>query len=122
MAFSPGWNRPEARARLVWRARAIPHDTVSAALRLMADRPAVEDRLHRVAIPVAVVAGESDRIFGPGFARDLAGRLPQANLHLLPETGHALVVERPAVAAMIVDQLFCRVQRVRADYSRPGPV
>ena len=122
VAFSPGWNRSEARNRLVRRARALPRETVSAALWLMADRPAVQDRLHEIDVPVAVVAGKGDRVFGPEFARDLAGGLPEATLHLLPETGHALVVERPAVAAMIVDSLFDRVQRERADSSRPRSV
>lgn len=122
MAFDPGWNRPEARARLVQRAAAIPRESVNAALRLMADRPTIEGRLHEIAVPVAVVAGERDRVFRPAFARDLAGRLPQASLYLLRETGHALVVERPALAAMIVDQLFEWVQRERADYSWPRSV
>lgn len=111
LAFGPGYDPSDRkRRRLVRRATAVPGTTVTASLRLMAHRPSVEDRLREIAVPALVVTGTNDRVFGPSHARTLATGIPSGQLHLLPDTGHAVVVERPGISAGLADAL---VEQVR---------
>ena len=95
--------------RAVRAAAAVPRETVAASLALMADRPALEGELWRIQVPVEVIAGERDRVFPPSEAHRLAGRLSRGRLRILRGTGHAIVVEQPAAAARITDELLARV-------------
>lgn len=104
--FDPG---RESGRRAIRQAEAVPRRTVAASLRLMADRASVRDRLSEITVPAAVVVGANDRVFPPRRSRQLARALPDAELRVLPETGHAVVVERPAESAAIVDELVDRV-------------
>jgi pimeloyl-ACP methyl ester carboxylesterase len=111
VAFGPAAREVDPEFRSVLRqAAAVPRETIAASLALMADRPEIGNRLHRIGVPVMVIAGECDRVFPPGEALKLARRLPQAQLRILPRTGHAIIVERPAVAARLTDELLDRVQ------------
>ncbi len=118
-AFDPTFDLETDAARdLIQWAEGVPQGSVAVSLRLMADRPSVLHRLHRIAVPVAVVAGENDRVFPPVHSRELAMRLPNASVHILPDTGHGIVAERPAAAARLTDQLLARAFEARA--VRPG--
>lgn len=112
VAFGPDCDPGDARTlRLIRQAKAVPRETVTASLRLLAERPSVMDRLHEITVPVSVVVGDHDRVFPAARSRTLSSRLVDARLHVLPDVGHAVVVERPAAAARLADQL---VDRVRA--------
>jgi 2-succinyl-6-hydroxy-2,4-cyclohexadiene-1-carboxylate synthase len=59
------------------------------------------DRLPQLAIPVTLIAGERDRKFR-AIAERMAAALPDATLHVVPGTGHAVQLEDPrAVAALL---------------------
>lgn len=53
------------------------------------------DRLGSITCPVLVVAGEDDLIAPPRYARQIAERLPQARLEIMPGIGHAPPIEDP---------------------------
>ena len=113
--LGPGYDPSHRnRRRLVRRAVAVPGTTVTASLRLMGRRPSVEERLREIAVPVLVVTGAKDRVFGPAHAQTLATEIPAGQFHLLPDTGHAVVVERPGLSADLADAL---VERVRCSAS-----
>jgi pimeloyl-ACP methyl ester carboxylesterase len=52
-------------------------------------------RLPRIQAPTLVLAGEHDRMTPVGNARLLAERIPDAELHVIPASGHAFILERP---------------------------
>jgi pimeloyl-ACP methyl ester carboxylesterase len=52
-------------------------------------------RLRRIDIPALVVHGTDDRVVPVANAHLMASRLPQSDLHLLPETGHLYTTETP---------------------------
>lgn len=107
MAFDPAYPLDHARDRVaVQQAEAVPRNVVAASLRLLADRPAIHDRLHEVRMPVTIVVGEHDRVFPPSHSMKLARGLPDASLYVLSHTGHAVVVERPGSAARLVDRVL----------------
>jgi pimeloyl-ACP methyl ester carboxylesterase len=53
------------------------------------------DRLPAIRCPVLVAAGEDDRIAPARYAQQLAARIPHARLEILPDVGHAPVLEDP---------------------------
>jgi len=57
-------------------------------------QPPLFDQLERVAIPVLLVVGALDRAF-VDHARDLARRLPVAEVCEIADAGHAVHLERP---------------------------
>jgi 3-oxoadipate enol-lactonase len=54
------------------------------------------DRLGGLTCPTLITAGEDDSLIPPRFARELAERIPHAELRLVPEVGHMWCWEKPA--------------------------
>lgn len=52
--------------------------------------------LPAIHIPALVVCGADDRMVAPALSAELAAGLPDSQLVMLPDTGHMLMVERPA--------------------------
>lgn len=53
------------------------------------------DRLHEIACPVMIVHGEKDIIVPPGNAALIKGRIPEADLFMIPEAGHNYAAADP---------------------------
>jgi pimeloyl-ACP methyl ester carboxylesterase len=58
--------------------------------------PKLAGRLHRVTLPVLVIAGEQDGIVPPDYQRALAACFPRATFSTVPEAGHFPHMEQPA--------------------------
>jgi 2-succinyl-6-hydroxy-2,4-cyclohexadiene-1-carboxylate synthase len=63
--------------------------------------PSLWDRLDELTMPVTLVVGERDGKFA-GLAREMAGRVPQAEMAVVPDTGHAVHLEAPERVAEII--------------------
>lgn len=50
-----------------------------------------------VDVPVVIICGEDDVVTPPDHSRDMADRLPKAELLLVPDTGHQVLMERPEI-------------------------
>ncbi|MFG3228661.1 alpha/beta fold hydrolase [Kitasatospora sp. NPDC048194] len=61
-------------------------------------------RTERFPVPCLVIAGEHDSIALPEEGRLLAADLPQGRFHLLPGSGHFLMIEQAGDLAAVVDQ------------------
>ena len=62
--------------------------------------------LHRITAPTLVLSGANDPVVPPVNARILAARIPNATVHVEPDTGHLLLMERaPQCAALIAEFL-----------------
>jgi pimeloyl-ACP methyl ester carboxylesterase len=59
-------------------------------------------RLHRIAAPTLLVAGDRDRLYTPELFRETAERIPGARLRLYPGKGHAgVMTHRPAIREIV---------------------
>jgi pimeloyl-ACP methyl ester carboxylesterase len=62
-----------------------------------------EEALARTHTPALVIGGELDNITPIALSRRIAEHLPQCELHVLPNAGHQLMLERPAEIADLLD-------------------
>jgi 3-oxoadipate enol-lactonase len=56
-------------------------------------------RLKYIQCPTTVVVGEKDILKHRGFSEIIARNIPGAVMHVIPDAGHAVVIEQPAVSA-----------------------
>lgn len=70
--------------------------------------PPVLARLSTLAIPTLVVAGALDARYAALAAR-MAAAIPQAQLAIVPDAGHAVHLERPAELGALVGEFLGRV-------------
>ncbi len=67
------------------------------------------DLLEQVRVPTLVVAGERD-LFTPLYrSREMAARIPGAQLLVLREGSHAALVEQPELLALAVEKFLARL-------------
>lgn len=70
---------------------------IAGALRGIALRPDSTDLLPQITCPTLLITGEEDVITPPADARLMAERIPNAQLSIIPRTGHISNMERPEV-------------------------
>jgi len=59
----------------------------------------VDDRMASIQMPTLILSGEFDRVVPPGNADLMAKKIGQAEIVLIPDTGHMFPIEKPAAAA-----------------------
>lgn len=74
--------------------------------------------LHRIAQPTLVLAGDDDPIIPLVNARFLAGRLPNATLHVARGGGHLFLLTRPAEYAELITRFLADPEPVEPAGSR----
>jgi pimeloyl-ACP methyl ester carboxylesterase len=62
----------------------------------------LKKRIHRVRAPTLLVWGAADRLVPPVYADEFAGRLRDARVQMVANTGHAPHLEQPAAVARAV--------------------
>ncbi|HET9211418.1 MAG TPA: alpha/beta fold hydrolase [Thermoanaerobaculia bacterium] len=65
--------------------------------------------LPRIQCPTLVLAGEKDRMFPLELSRDLADGIPGARFEVVPGGSHAIVIEKPAEVARILQEFLASV-------------
>jgi pimeloyl-ACP methyl ester carboxylesterase len=100
--------------RMISPATAAQPDRAAQLLAIMADCPpgaiifgteALRDRedrsgvLGRLACPVLVLVGEEDSITTPAMAEEMASRISNSSVRIIPKAGHLAVWEDPAATA-----------------------
>jgi pimeloyl-ACP methyl ester carboxylesterase len=64
--------------------------------------------LHRVTCPTVVVTGRNDRIINPRNSQILAQYIPNAELEVLEDAGHAFPLERPEAIPRAISRVMDR--------------
>lgn len=72
-------------------------DGVIGALLGMAERPISLPTLRQIEVPTLVVTGDADEIIDPAESQSMADAIPGAQLLVIPNAGHLVAYERPAV-------------------------
>ena len=85
----------------------------AAQARALGSRAEVTSRLGALRMPVLVIWGEADQIVPAAVGQALAGALPHAHFHVLPDCGHLPTLEEPAECA----ELFVEFLEDEADHA-----
>lgn len=75
----------------------VPPQTIEMALLAMAARHDFSDRLAQIQIPALVIAGAEDEITPASGMQQMAARMPNAEFHIVPQSGHLSPLEQPQV-------------------------
>jgi pimeloyl-ACP methyl ester carboxylesterase len=114
--FSPRFRRskPDLVTRWESAVRAMPPRALIQALRAVASRPPLLDRLGDVRTPSLIIAGTGDRIVSPRWSRAMHRRLTRSRLIEFSKAGHAVPIELPGeVAGLLRDLAAGRISRAR---------
>jgi pimeloyl-ACP methyl ester carboxylesterase len=65
--------------------------------------PSLWDRLGELGVPVVLIVGERDAKFR-GIAGDMAERIPDAEVVVVPGVGHAVHLEAPEAVARVIER------------------
>jgi 3-oxoadipate enol-lactonase len=76
---------------------AQPVATIQAALHALADRPDMTEAMRRVTVPTLLIVGADDQITPPACLEAAEAIMPRARLLIVPEAGHMVPLEQPAV-------------------------
>jgi len=68
------------------------------------------DLLEQVRVPVLVVAAERDLFAPAARSREMAARIPGAELLVLREGSHAALVEQPELVALTLEKFLARIE------------
>jgi len=79
---------------------------------MLADSPA-EDRLAQIAVPTLVVCGAEDRLTPPKYSRYLQERIDGAELLLVPEAGHMVMLEQPQAVTRAIREFVAGLSIAR---------
>lgn len=74
-----------------------PPVSVMNALSALAARPDMTGALAQIKVPTAVIVGSQDKITPLPLSEAMRNRIPGAELHLVPDSGHFSNMENPAV-------------------------
>jgi pimeloyl-ACP methyl ester carboxylesterase len=66
----------------------------------------LKKRIHRVTAPTLLVWGKEDRLVPPVYADEFVGRLSDARVQTVADTGHAPHLEQPATVARTVREFL----------------
>lgn len=70
-----------------------------------------EEALQATRTPALVIGGELDNITPVAFSHRIAELIQGSELHVLPEAGHQLMLERPTELAELIDRFAARLAR-----------
>ncbi len=93
---------PAVDERVLAMADAVGEWVLDRQLALQATRVDERPGLRRVGVPTLVVAGAEDGVCPPANHVEIAGAVPGAVLHVVPEAGHLVPLDQPqAVAGLL---------------------
>ena len=62
----------------------------------------IRDQLEKIQQPVLVICGADDQMTPVRFSKYLSGKLPEARLEIVPNAGHMVMLEQPAIVAGLI--------------------
>jgi pimeloyl-ACP methyl ester carboxylesterase len=74
--------------------------------------------IGRIPQPVLILAGDTDRITPPPGARALAELLPNAQIQIIQDCGHQLMLERPSDVLAALGHLVSQVLRAPSEHGQ----
>lgn len=105
--FSTAFRKADPAAVERWESsiRSMSGPALIHALRAVASRPSLLERLVEIRVPTLVVTGGQDKVLKPRWSTAMHRRLRRSRLITYPRVGHIVPIERPAELAALVRDL-----------------
>jgi len=102
--FSPAFRKSQPAAVARWEStvRAMTDTALIHALRAVASRPSLLERLGEIEASSLVVTGGADRVVRPRWSQAMHRHLRHSRLITFPGVGHAVPTERPTEVAALI--------------------
>lgn len=84
---------------------------VCGALLAMAARTDTTEGLHQIGVPTLVVVGEEDTLTPPAQSREMAARIPDSEVAVIPAAGHLSNLENPDGFNAVLLPFLGRIER-----------
>jgi 3-oxoadipate enol-lactonase len=106
--FSPVYARRAPNQVRVWcrKVRAMKKRALLQAIEAVRTRPSLVEQLDAIATPTLVIGSRDDPVADPAHLADMARRLKNGRLQMLPGGGHALPMEHPQALDRALRQLL----------------
>jgi 3-oxoadipate enol-lactonase len=118
--FAPATFRTQPQLIEYYRNKVIGYQNVEGvfeAVRAVFKRTDISDQINAIKAPTLVIAGKEDTAISPTESEVIASRIPNAQLALIDEAGHMLVVEKPEELTQIIREFL---ERKKAAGKGPG--
>jgi pimeloyl-ACP methyl ester carboxylesterase len=96
--------------KLVERVRTMMESTsptgIAGALLGMAERPDSTVTLESIRVPTLILVGSQDSVTTVEDAKNMASRIPESQLVVVPEAGHLTTLERPVEVNLAIDRFL----------------
>jgi len=105
--FSPEFRKANPDEVKRWESvvKAMHGPALVQALRAVAGRPSLLERLGEVPTPTLIITGTADKVLRPRWSDAMHRRLPHSRLVTYPGVGHAVPTERPHEVAVLLRAL-----------------
>jgi len=119
--FTPDFRQsaPELVEKWTDQVQAMSRPALAQALRAVATRPSLEERLAEIVLPTLVLVGNRDWHQSAQHSITLAEQIPHAELAVLPGVGHGLPMERPGETCKLI-RAFLRKAAAEPGHSTSG--
>jgi pimeloyl-ACP methyl ester carboxylesterase len=82
--------------------------------RAVLDRADISSQIHAITVPTLVIAGKDDPSATPAEAQVIASRIPKAELKVIDDTGHMVVLEKTGEVTQAIENFLKRSQERKA--------
>lgn len=99
---------PDEEAMRNWGRHILRRSGPDAAIRLIECLSGIDlrPRVAEITLPTLIIHSEGDALVSADESRWLAGRMPNATLHILPGSSHVPTMTRPEEVAALIDRAF----------------
>ncbi len=106
-AFSPAFRKANPGEVKRWESvvQSMSGAALVQALRAVAGRASLLDRLGEVPTPTLIITGAADKVLRPRWSDAMRRQLPRSRLVSYPGVGHAVPIERPEAVAELLRAL-----------------
>lgn len=103
-------NDPAVTELMLQMDRALGHQVLLNQLTQTSNRPSLLDKLHQICCPVLIIGAAEDQKVPLAALEQMAKRLPDAHLEVLPDCGHMLPLEQPEQLALWLLAFYQRLE------------
>ncbi len=80
-----------------------------AQLKSTSERPSLMNEISRLKIPVLIAGGENDLKVDVAELREMNARINNSQLHIVPQCGHMLPLEKPELLAEQLNRFYLSI-------------